>query len=105
MLTLLYFLLSSRIPSAYTRTALVAARQPARVAKMWSSDLEQKFGGRLNHKNAGLGCRDLSGCVLKSSWGGDSAVSRDPGVTAQQLDQCSLLQQPEIPDELAWGSL
>lgn len=35
----------------------------------------------------------------------DSAGGGDPGVAAQQLDQCSLLQQPEIPDELAWGSL
>lgn len=72
---------------------------------MWNSDLEQNFGGRLNHKNARLGCRDLRVCLLKSSWGSDSAVCGDPSVTAQQLDQCSLLQQPEIPDELAWGSL
>lgn len=72
---------------------------------MWNSDLEQNFGGRLNQKNARLGCRDLSGCLLKSSWDCDSAGSGDPSVTAQQLDQCSLLQQPEIPDELAWGSV
>lgn len=66
MLTLLYFLSSPRIPSAHTRTARVAARHPARVTKVWSCDLEQNFGGRLNQENAGVGCQD------------SSAVSSDP---------------------------